>query len=228
MRKQVPISSCIHFCGYRYGVDMPNPYEAYARGLAAGTPVERVRREFVDYILRYRPSGISAALGVSLAKDMPLWHLPWRNPSTVIAEPGWVTDPDSVVDVMSFFSPAGVSRAALEREFSWHEDAFAAIRREGYQPRKYEHIRVREFCRGNDSVFLVLDGNHRLSVLSALGYRNVEVKQSLGTRVLRAEASSWPLVREGRIGIDDALAIFDAFFSGVSEPLQVDRPASIV
>lgn len=228
MRKQVAISSCVHFCGYRYGVGMPNPYETYARGLASGAPLERVRRDFVDYILRYRPSGISAALGVSLTKDLPLWHLPWRNPATVIAEPGWVNDPEIVIDVMSFFAPAGVSRMAIEREFAWHENAFSAIRREGYQPGKYEHIRVREFCRGNESVFLVLDGNHRLSALSALGHHYVEVKQVQGTRVLRAEASSWPLVKNGSIDIHDALAIFDAFFSGVSQPLQLDQPASIV
>jgi hypothetical protein len=77
-------------------------------------------------------------------------------------------------------------------------------------------------------VFLVLDGNHRLSALSALQCKEVEVKQSRGTRVLRSDAASWPMVRNGSIGIEDALAIFDGYFSGVSRPLQLADPVSIV
>jgi hypothetical protein len=207
---------------------MPNPYEAYARGLASGRPVTEVRQEFVEYLRRYRPTGISEALGVRLTRDQPLWHLPWRKPAVVKAEPGWVDEPDRVVDVMSFFAPEGVSLVALEREFHWHENAFRNIAKDGYQPAKFSHIRVREFRRADESVFLVLDGNHRLSALSALQCQDVEVKQARGTRVLRSDAASWPMVRNGSIGIEDALAIFDGYFSGVSRPLQLADPVSIV
>jgi hypothetical protein len=36
------------------------------------------------------------------------------------------------------------------------------------------------------------------------------------------------MVRNGSIGIEDALAIFDGYFSGVSRPLQLADPVSIV
>jgi hypothetical protein len=227
-RRKVRVDACVHFCGYRYGRSMVNPYERYSLDLAAGMPLEDVRRRFVDYLLRYRPTGLADAFGITLSQHQPLWRLPWRDPDRALGDPGWVDSPDAVVDVMSFFCAAGVPQRVLEREFAWHENAFRRMRDEGYQPDQHDHIRVREFRRGQESVFLVLDGNHRLSSLSALGVEQVEVRQAPGTRVLRSEVASWPLVRRGVVTREDALAVFDAYFTGVLTPPQLDVPAAIV
>ncbi|MEO7067470.1 MAG: hypothetical protein ABI114_11215 [Rhodanobacter sp.] len=226
-RKTVDIASCTHFCAYRYGRHETNPYETYMQGLAQGLPLQDIRHAFIEYLRHYRPTTLGDALGVSLSVPYPLWFLPWRTLSQVTSMPGWHPTPDYFVDAMTFFSPLGIPRRLLNKEFSWHEDAFNAMKSTGYLPQRYGYITVREL-KGETSVYIVTDGNHRLSALSALGYTSVAVKQSPGSIVHRTHVARWPLVREGIVSQDDALKIFDAYVDGNMKPMHTPIPAEIV
>ena len=227
VRKIVPINNCVHFCAYRYGRQEPNPYEQYAHLLAAGRPVDTIRRQFVEFLMHYRPECLGQALGIALSQSYPLWFLPWRRPRPALANPGWVDRPENVVDVMAFFAPAGIPRSGLEREFDWSENAFNSIRAFGYQPKQHSYVTVRELRQDACSAYLVLDGNHRLSAISALGASHVEVRVRQ-PRVNRGSVERWPLVRHRLMSVEDALLVFDAYFTGNTSPLQQAQPADIV
>ena len=225
--KTVRISDCAHFCAYRYGRDEINPYETYARGLARERPLDEIRAEFADYLRHFRPAHLSEALGVPLSREYPLGYLPWRTPRQVSARPGWHPRAADIVDVMTYFSAEGIPASGLHKEFAWHENAFLAMRRDGYQPRRFGYITVREL-RGTRSVYLVTDGNHRLSALSALGHVDVIVAQPPGAVVDRGTADRWPLVKAGLVDLDDALRIFDAYLDGHAAPLRTMVPTAVV
>jgi hypothetical protein len=227
VRRTVAIEDCVHFCAYRYGRGETNPYEQYAIGLAAGEPPEDVRARFVAYLQHFRPQDLGEALGVDLSRAYPLWALPWRTPRQVSRNAGWHESARAVVDVMTYFSAAGIPDSVLKREYHWHESAFETMSRMGYRPEDFTYITAREL-RGDRPAYLVTDGNHRLSALSALGHRTVEIKLPLATTIHRAKVDRWPLVRSGMMGREDALRVFDAYVEGHRVPARTQTPASIV
>ncbi len=226
-RRVVKIADCVHFCAYRYGRGELNPYERYALDLAAGSPLEAARERFVDYLRHFRPRHLGDALGVRLLREYPLWALPWRTPRQVARNPGWHLSARHVVDVMTYFSDAGIPEAVLQREYRWHEEAFDSMRRVGYRPLEYTYITAREL-RGERPTYLVTDGNHRLSALSALGSTEVEIQLPLTTTIHRSRVDRWPLVRSGIMERGDALRVFDAYLDGHRAPARAHAPARIV
>lgn len=226
-RSLVPVNRCVHFCAYRYGRNEPNPYEQFAQGLAAGKPLDEVRSTYVDFLRRYQPLNLAQALGIQLSREYPLWFLPWRVPAQVLSNPGWVVSPSDVIDVMTYFSHGGIPRTLIDKEFSWSENAFRAISEHGYQPERFSYISVRELRRGHESSYLVIDGNHRISAISALGQRAVTVRKLIGQTVERERSDRWPLVRAGLMSQVDALSVFDGYFDGNLQPFQLSTPAEI-
>ncbi len=226
-KRTVAIADCVHFCAYRYGRNEPNPYEEYAHRLHSGSPLSRVRDAFVEFLRRYRPRDMSEALGIRLSKTYPLWFLPWRARRNALGNPGWVASPNEVVDVMTHFCAAGIPAKMLEREYAHHEESLSAMRTAGYLPDRFGYITAREL-RGERSAYLVTDGNHRLSALSALGHSTVTIRLLRGLAIRRDRAARWPLVDAGLMTKEDALHVFDAYIHGNSTPLQCDEPAEIV
>ena len=226
-KRTVAIADCVHFCAYRYGRGETNPYEQYAKGIAEGLPLQIVRESFVDYVRNYQPRQLGEAIGAHLSKPYPLWYLPWRTPEQVHDYPGWSDNASSVVDVMTHFSDEGIPRNVVEKEFDWHEKAFTTIRAQGYQPERYGYILAREL-RGDRSAYLMTDGNHRLSAISALGGKTVALKIPLGTTVVRAKVDQWPLVKAGMMTREDALAVFDAYLHGNVAPARSALPADVI
>lgn len=227
VRKTVAVADCVHFCAYRYGRAETNPYEQYAVALAAGHPLEEVRAQFVRYLQHFRPRDLGEALGVKLSRAYPLWALPWRTRRQVVRNTGWHQSARAVVDVMTYFSAAGIPESVLQREYRWHEDAFEAISRIGYRPADYSYITAREL-RGDRPAYLITDGNHRLSALSALGQKTVEIALPFATTIHRARVDHWPLVRSGVMERRDALRVFEAYVDGHRAPVHADIPALIV
>lgn len=226
-KRTVAIADCVHFCAYRYGRDETNPYEQYAKGLAEGLPLPEIRERFVQYVRGYRPRLLGEALGVALSKPYPLWFLPWRTLEQVSRSPGLCGSARSVIDVMTHFSDEGIPRSVVENEFKWHENAFASIAKFGYEPQRYRYISAREL-KGGRSAFLVTDGNHRLSAISALGGKAVVLKLPLGTTVIRDMVDQWALVKTALMPRSDALAVFDAYFAGNVSPARSEQLARVI
>ncbi|WP_302142693.1 hypothetical protein [Halomonas alkalicola] len=100
------------------------------------------------------------------------------------------------------------------------------ITSEGYRHRasarlqyKHQYVVVDGMVRDSEVRFLVAAGQHRASVLSAMGQEGVpallNVSHKRGPSVIRrSEAENWPLVRLGIISLPDALDVFDRVFEG--------------
>ena len=212
--REVRIADCVHPCAFRYGRDEFNPYENYVAGLARGAPLGELRRRFVDFIRYYRPTDVGAALGVALARPVPLWRLPWKSWRKLARPGGWTASPDEVVDILTYFCPQGVRWSRIAEEFHWLERSWRFICAEGYRPERYGYSEVFELADAGESSFLVLDGNHRLSALHAAGARTALVRRRAFQVAHRRRARFWPLVLTGHVRLDDARRTFDAYRRG--------------
>ncbi|MET0285509.1 MAG: hypothetical protein ABW352_13600 [Polyangiales bacterium] len=192
--------------------------------MAQGEP-ERARAAFLDFLRHYRPRTFGEALGVRLSRDYPLWQFPWKWP--LRAPHAWIEQPEQVVDVMTHFSPHGIARSCVEREYAWHQHAHERMRDVGYRPSFTSYARAIILRSQQRSAYLLTDGNHRASALSALGVTSLAVVALRGRTVHRDQVERWPLVRLGRMRADDALAIFDAYHHGNQAPAR-SEPAPLV
>lgn len=228
MIREIAIADCIHYCGFRYGRDEFNPYENYITGLARGRPLDELRQQFIDFIRHYRPRDLGEALGIATSRSIPLWLLPWKSWRKLFRPGGWQASTVDVIDILTHFSPQGVEWHRIEGEFSWLEKAFSSIHDHSYLPEQFGYIEVFELCAAEESRFLVIDGNHRLSALHALGEKRARVRQRPLFRAQRSYARFWPLVLSGHIPHRDALAVFDRYFQGNLNPHRSPQPTPIL
>ena len=224
-RRQVPLDRCYHYRGYRYGGFGNNPYEDFILGLAGGGQAEILRREFAWRVLNCRARSMGEALQIDII-DWPLWEYPWaRRPASSRRE---FDEPRDNPDVMCHFSAPGVLASHINREFGWLEGAWRNISGQGYRPRQYGFVRCVELDAGEASSYLVVDGNHRLSALHALGETSLEVELLRFRKVRRDRAEAWPRVRDGSIGLGHALRVFDRYFAQRNPPLVARHPAALI
>lgn len=123
-------------------------------------------------------------------------------------------DPLEFPDIVTQFCEEGVPWFRIEQEFFWLERAIFSIRRHGYREQKPGIVaRKLERADGAES-FLILDGNHRLSALVALGSREVTLHYLPAATVREASCSDWRQVRAGRFTERDARSVLRAYFEG--------------
>lgn len=226
-RVTVPIRDCVHYGAFRYGRDEPHPYETYARTLVRTGDRAGAREGLVSFLRHYRPRDLGQALGIKLGATHGLWHYPWdrRLPDN----DGWFDDPLGFPDIVTQYCDEGILWFRIEQEFFWLERAIYSIRRFGYRPEPAHPIWTRPLV-GTDgsTVHLVLDGNHRLSALAALGQTTVEVSYFPHTVVREAGLAAWPQVRTGIFSPADARAVFRAYFTGNQNIVTTDLAAPLL
>jgi hypothetical protein len=221
----IPIDRCYHYRAFRYGGFGNNLYEDYVVGLATGENRAELRRHFAESILRCRPRTMDDVLGLDLGQ-WPIWSYPWNRPSR--AAPSLLSDPALNPDIVCHDCPSGVLASHINREFSWLEGAYASIVTRGYRPDTYGYIHCQELVGASSSAFIVLDGNHRMSALHALGHATVRARVSPLKRVVRADVKAWPRVREGSLTESRALLVFDRYFAKANPPLREMNPAILI
>ena len=225
-RVTVPIARCVHFGGFRYGLGEPHPYETYVLRAQEGRGAE-ARAWLVEFLQHYRPGTLAEALGVQLDRNYDLWQFPWmrdRPPTN-----GWLPDPFQIPDIITHFSNEGVLWFRIEQEFFWLERALYSIRRYGYKPVNERGIIAWRFLRVDGSeAFLILDGNHRLSALAALGHETVELSYVSRDTVNERDAARWPQVKANVFTTADAIRVFHAYFDGNRNWRTTSTPAPLL
>jgi hypothetical protein len=224
-RHTIPLDRCYHYRGFRYGGFGNNPYEDYILGLARGASVETLRHEFANAILTCRPRTFGEFLQLRISEQPP-WLFPWTPSHHVVPPP--IVEPAQNPDIVCHSCEQGVLVSHINREFNWLERAYASIRAQGYLPDAHGYITCIELAGADESSYLVLDGNHRISALHASGMREVQIKQLIGSRVLRSEASRWSQVRNGTYSLSDALQVFDRYFARVNPALAPLHPTRLI
>lgn len=223
----VPVASCVHYCGFRYGRNEFHPYESYVVGLVRGMSLEAVRARFGRFLQHYRPRDLGEALGTSLGAKHRLWGYPWARR---LPPDAWRATFAECPDILTHFCAHGVSVPRMREEWQWLEGALTSIREHGYQPARFgSPLHVLRFERADGArMHLVLDGNHRLSALSALGHREVPVRLVARSTVREAELARWPQVRSGAWRAEDARRIFQAYFDGNHHPETTTEAAPLL
>ncbi len=225
-RVTVPIANCVHYGAFRYGRGEAHPYETYARKAAEGD-ARGARAWLVEFLRYYRPRHFGAALGVELSREYPLWNYPWAHAAP--APGAWLAEPNDAPDILTFYAEAGILWFRIEQEFFWLESTLHSIRREGYRPRQSGGIVGRKLVRADGAeAFLILDGNHRLSALAALGHQSVELIYLPSSTVREADACRWRQVVRGAFSEPDARAVLRAYFEGNSRWRIADAPAPLI
>lgn len=224
--RTISVADCVHYCGFRYGRREFNPYENYLQGMVSGEPVDRIRGQFCDFLLHYRPRDLAEALSLDIANAPPLWQFPWRRVHSGTPR-GWRQTADEIPDVLTHFSDEGVPEHRISDEYEWIESAWQAISSEGYRPEEYGYVRVFELVGPKRSAYIVADGNHRLAALAMLGVERIEVILAPLRTAYRTCSAAWPAVRDGRVSQDNGVRIFDAYFHGNRRPHRTVHPAAI-
>jgi len=224
----VPISCCRHYNGYRYGSGAFNPYENYIVGLHRGVDRALLRARFEDFLLHFRPRHFGELLQVPLSTRVPLWVYPWHASVAAGSTGGWLENADSVVDIITHFSEQGIQRSKIEGEYFWLERAYETIASQGYQPRRFSYIDVFELRDRDTRVFIVKDGNHRLSSLAAFGHARVVVHRDAREVFDLSAHQGWAQVVQGLYTPADALALTRAYFRGVDGFSRSATPAAIL
>jgi hypothetical protein len=209
----VPIARCVHYGAFRYGHDEPHPYETYARLVSREQNRQAARTWLIEFLQHYRPRSFGEAIGAQLDGRHDLWCFPWvqRRPPNC----GWFDDPLGYPDIITQFCAEGVLWFRIEQEFFWLERALYSIRRHGYQPGGVDGVIGWRFLRADgQEAYLVLDGNHRVSALSALGNETVELMYHPRDTVDERQVRHWPQVMAGYFSEVDARRVFNAYFDG--------------
>ncbi len=122
-------------------------------------------------------------------------------------------------------------RYTLEREWELTTQQFRCLQH-GYHP--WLHLAIPTVTmlvrRDGRRRAIIVDGHHRLSILSYLGYYQVKVE--VVQRVAEAEVDQWYYVKRGDCSRQQALEIFNAFFRLNGRErlayLNLEEPASHV
>jgi hypothetical protein len=225
---KVPISQCRHYCAFKYGSESFNPYENYIIGLHKGVPIVELRRTFEDFLMYYRPHNFGEVFGIELSRQVPLWVYPWQHDQNFNLKKGWPINLNEVPDIITHFCEQGIKRSRIEEEYFWLERAYTTILRHGYQPSDNSFIEAFELNTENESVFILTDGNHRVSALTALGHKEVMIKVTRSIRWNSETHKKWPQVRLGIYSEQDARKLLKVYFVGIDGFNRANRPAKIL
>jgi hypothetical protein len=158
--------------------------------------------------------------------EQPPWSFPWVPAAHEVSPP--IAEPAENPDIVCHTCDQGVLVSHVNREFAWLERAHASILSQGYRPGSHGYVTCVELVGERETSYLVLDGNHRISSLHAVGSRELQIKQSVGSRVHRAEVERWPQVRNGTYSVGDALQVFDRYFAATNPALVPLNPARLI
>jgi hypothetical protein len=224
----VSICQCRHFCAFKYGSGSFNPYENYIVGLHEGKPFGELQKRFIDFLMYYRPRDFAEVFDIELTRHLPLWLYPWDRSRRFNPNNGWLDNLDEVPDIITHFCERGIKRSRIEEEFFWLERAYSSISKQGFNPQKNTYIEALEFSKGNEKVYLLTDGNHRVSALAALGYKEVMIKVKESIQWDGENHRKWFQVRFGKYSEQDAINLFNVYFVGVNGFRRSNQPAKII
>ncbi|MCB1759279.1 MAG: hypothetical protein KDI68_05785, partial [Gammaproteobacteria bacterium] len=212
----LPLERCRTIIQQRYD-DRDNVFVACARQLLAG---DRAAAEKLlhDYYAGFQPASLYDCFHHSRQVE-PLGEVRSRQHPTSLIIPPW--------DAMRRRDRARIERkstvhpmigpqteATIKRHLERYQAVCDSIRVNGYQPQLFGHIQGHVLDSGDDAVFVVTSGKHRMAVLAALGVDSVPVtfKRNMPRLFSRSQSRYWPNVVSGFYAEAEAEAVFDGFF----------------
>ncbi len=168
------------------------------------------------FLKNFRPKSICDLVTCSDGTKLPLFQYPWGSFNTF----------DGKKDPLKsrFCGPSEDS--FIEEEFHRSIRLFKDLKKSGYRPlspnNDYVSGSILEKLNG-EKIFVVLQGNHRLAALAALGITEVEIRlyPSIVKPFIREkDVLSWNRVKSGDCSVEDSLRIFNWFFDQSGNALK--------
>ena len=158
-----------------------------------------------SFLTKFCPTSISTMAGVTFEDPLPLFVYPWSRYDTSKKDPR-----------NSRFCGPSTNRF-VEDEFRRTISLYEKIKSQGYSPRKYPHSMISGtflISSNGQKRFIVMQGNHRMAILSHLGLEKITVRASSWNSafVREQELYSWPNVKNGRCSVEHAEKVFNYFF----------------
>lgn len=201
LQKEIKVSDCRTIFGKRFDSE-----HHLVKSLNEGKESSSVPTTLLNYHQNFCPQTMEEAmLGIANGK-LPVFEYPWGNFSKRARI--------ALKDVLKsrFCGPSDMS--LVEAEWTQVLKLYRTIQSEGFAPWEYVGGAIEGTFLKNERgerVFVVLQGNHRLSVLVALGYEKVSVRME--PRNHYGELTWRDVRRMSRVD-DHVLArrLFEAFF----------------
>ncbi len=197
----------------------------FGRGFTAGCahPLVETIKEYEDnpsldftettlyeYHAKFKPKNTNAALGITeQCNGLPLFQYPWG---------GFRLSYQGNKDQLSsrFCGPS--NDGLVRDEFNTTIALYNDIKKNGYKLIRNKSIIGGTFLvkENGEKRFVVLQGNHRMSVLSALGYKNLFVYTMKGYQEYIRESSLNDWIMLNKVSCPNAISrkVFNAFFDG--------------
>lgn len=209
-----------------------HPYLETARALLADEGLAWPDSPLFRYYLHFRPRNAAEHLGLeathpALEAAPEAAFFPWETPPSAEALARRRSALAAENRSHGFSLDAGhgfhhfgpVSEKKGELELVRLARILAAIRDQGFRllPGASGLCTARILCRGGDWRALVVNGQHRVAALAALGHRTAPIFP-LPDVIRREEASNWAGVRAGVFTLAQAHAVFDRVFAARQPP----------
>tara|TARA_B100000902_G_C27106983_1_gene811663 strand:- start:119 stop:883 length:765 start_codon:yes stop_codon:yes gene_type:complete len=164
-----------------------------------------------------QPSNLFDFYGMSSASDVSLlqpWEIPWYQRHQRKPPPG--EGNLGPLHGVSYFGP--VTEEKIKFEMQRLENVANSITKYGYDPDAFGDIEGYILRKGDKVCFFVRGGKHRSAALAYLGFDKIPIafRQGFPRVVDNSQAEYWPLVADGKIGINNARQILDVYFTGRS------------
>ena len=226
----VPIAKCRNIIQQRYDWD-ENPFVRSASELIASNR-KGAAAILRDYYAKNQPESLYACFYHSQLAEID-FEARSKHQSPYLIIPPWDAmrrrNLERIADKKRVHPLIGPQNDAV---ISAHLDRFQAvsesIKQHGYQPNFFGHIQGHVLDRGDDAVFVVTSGKHRVAVLAALGLESIPVsfKRNMPHSFCLGQSSYWPNVVNEMYSLEEAEFIFNGFFSGgpdYSDCREADR-----
>ncbi len=160
------------------------------------------------YLKNFCPQSISDLVGITDEEPLPLFMYPWGSFSK---------DNNLIKSPLNsrFCGPS--TDFFIKEEYKRIIALYENIRNSGYTPMIYPHSFIGgtwlESSAG-EKVFVVMQGNHRMAILSFLNHQSIEVRTIPGVKriIKEKDLRNWNLVRKKRCKEENARKIFNYFF----------------
>jgi hypothetical protein len=213
----VPLDKVRYPGGRRYTVDEHHFLQYYDGGLPA------LRRFYEQHQPRDMVEAhfLPTTGGTKLPKCAS--GVPWfREPERAEGKGEWGLGPEHGVQA---YGP--VSERKLKLEAARLDAVLASIRKHGFRPdlggRPMGYFLLR---RSGAWAFVIRVGFHRVAAMAHLGHGSIEVvfHPAMPRCIDEADVAEWPMVRDGVMRPEEALAIFAQYFPGDEVREAADVP----
>lgn len=216
----VPVAACRNVAQFGFGNGAFDAWQETARQVAYDPDVPASETVLASFAERFQPQTAAELLFSSPQQDVPAGSLLWQI-STAEAKYFWPWSPTvpkwpaAATPDLRLPSHGPLGPDVIELEVWRLKRLTASIKANGYRPRPVDAIRGSLLARGDEMLFLIRAGFHRVAALAALGHDEVPVRLADGAQRLMTidQLPTWPLVREGVFPPELAELLVERLFS---------------